>query len=40
MMLQNTAQTTQAFFDAADQHFEDEEPLLAYETCGMPPPTP
>ena len=31
MMLQNTAQTTQAFFEAADQHFEDEEPLLAYE---------
>ena len=31
MLVQNTAQTTQAFFDAADQHFEDEEPLLAYE---------
>ena len=31
MLLQNTAQTAQAFFDAADQHFEDEEPLLAYE---------
>ncbi len=27
----NIAQTAQAFFDAADQHFEDEEPLLAYE---------
>ena len=31
MLLQNTAQTAQAFFDAADQHFADEEPLLAYE---------
>lgn len=27
----NVAQTAQAYFDAADQHFEDEEPLLAYE---------
>ena len=31
MLTQRTAQTAQAFFDAADQHFEDEEPLLAYE---------
>ena len=31
MLFQNTAQTAQAFFDAADRHFEDEEPLLAYE---------
>ena len=31
MLTQHTAQTAQAFFDAADQHFEDEEPLLAYE---------
>ena len=31
MLTQHTAQTTQAFFDAADRHFEDEEPLLAYE---------
>lgn len=31
MIARNTAQATQAFFDAADQHFEDEEPLLAYE---------
>jgi uncharacterized protein (UPF0332 family) len=31
MLTQHTAQATQAFFDAADQHFEDEEPLLAYE---------
>ena len=29
--MQNIAQTAQAYFDAADQHFEDEEPLLAYE---------
>ena len=28
---QNTAQAAQAFFAAADQHFDDEEPLLAYE---------
>ena len=27
----NITQTAQAYFDAADQHFEDEEPLLAYE---------
>ena len=32
MLSQNTAQTAQAFFDAADQYFEDEEPLLAYES--------
>ena len=31
MLAQNIAQTAQAYFDAADQHFEDEEPLLAYE---------
>lgn len=31
MLRHNTAQAAQAFFDAADQHFEDEEPLLAYE---------
>ena len=31
MLAQDTAQTAQAFFDAADQHFADEEPLLAYE---------
>ena len=31
MLTQHTAQTAQAFFDAADRHFEDEEPLLAYE---------
>ena len=31
MLTQHTAQTAQAFFDAADQHFEDEEPLLAYD---------
>ena len=31
MLTQHTAQTAQAFFEAADQHFEDEEPLLAYE---------
>lgn len=31
MLTEQTAQTTQAFFDAADQHFEDEEPLLAYD---------
>ena len=31
MLIQNIAQTAQAFFDAADQHFLDEEPLLAYE---------
>ena len=31
MLTQHTAQATQAFFDAADQHFEDEEPLLAYD---------
>ena len=31
MLPQHTAQATQAFFDAADQHFEDEEPLLAYD---------
>ena len=31
MLTQHTAQAAQAFFDAADQHFEDEEPLLAYE---------
>ena len=30
-LTQHTSQTAQAFFDAADQHFEDEEPLLAYE---------
>ena len=29
--VQNIVQTAQAYFDAADQHFEDEEPLLAYE---------
>ncbi len=29
--VQNIAQTAQGFFDAADQCFEDEEPLLAYE---------
>ena len=29
--MQNVAQTAQAFFDAADRHFIDEEPLLAYE---------
>ncbi len=27
----NITQTARAYFDAADQHFEDEEPLLAYE---------
>ena len=32
MLAQNIAQTAQAYFDAADQHFEDEEPLLAYES--------
>lgn len=31
MTLQHTAQATQAFFEAADRHFEDEEPLLAYD---------
>ena len=31
MIAQNIAQTAQAYFDAADRHFEDEEPLLAYE---------
>lgn len=31
MILQDTARAAQAYFDAADQHFEDEEPLLAYE---------
>ena len=31
MLNRNTAQATKAFFDAADQHFEDEEPLLAYD---------
>ena len=31
MLTQHTAQVTQAFFDAADQHFADEEPLLAYD---------
>ena len=31
MILQDTALAAQAFFDAADRHFEDEEPLLAYE---------
>ena len=31
MLVHNTAEATQAFFDAADQHFEDEEPLLAYD---------
>ena len=31
MLTQHTAQAAQAFFDAADQHFEDEEPLLAYD---------
>lgn len=31
MLTQHTAQATQAFFEAADQHFEDEEPLLAYD---------
>ena len=31
MITQHTAQATQAFFDAADQHFADEEPLLAYD---------
>lgn len=31
MLTQHTAQATQAFFDAAGQHFEDEEPLLAYD---------
>ena len=31
MLTQHTARAAQAFFDAADQHFEDEEPLLAYE---------
>ena len=31
MLTQNIAHATQAFFDAADQHFADEEPLLAYE---------
>ena len=30
-LTQHTAQATQAFFDAADRHFEDEEPLLAYD---------
>ncbi|MCY4557986.1 MAG: hypothetical protein OXF79_16795 [Chloroflexi bacterium] len=30
-LTQHTAQAAQAFFDAADQHFEDEEPLLAYD---------
>ena len=31
MIARTTAQAAQAFFDAADRHFEDEEPLLAYE---------
>ena len=31
MLRQNTAHAAQAFFDAADRYFEDEEPLLAYE---------
>ena len=31
MIAHTTAQATQAFFDAADRHFEDEEPLLAYD---------
>lgn len=31
MLAQDTAQTARAFFDAADRHFADEEPLLAYE---------
>ena len=31
MITRTTAQAAQAFFDAADRHFEDEEPLLAYE---------
>ena len=31
MLTQHTAQVTQAYFDAADQHFADEEPLLAYD---------
>ena len=31
MLTQHTAQAAQAYFDAADQHFEDEEPLLAYD---------
>ncbi|MDE2785928.1 MAG: hypothetical protein OXL37_04625 [Chloroflexota bacterium] len=31
MIARTTAQTTQAFFEAADRHFEDEEPLLAYD---------
>ncbi len=31
ILTQHTAQAAQAFFDAADQHFEDEEPLLAYD---------
>lgn len=31
MLVQDIIQTAQAYFDAADQHFEDEEPALAYE---------
>ena len=31
MLTRDITQTAQAYFDAADQHFEDEEPLLAYE---------
>ena len=31
MIARTTAQATQSFFEAADRHFEDEEPLLAYE---------
>lgn len=31
MIARTTAQATQAFFDVADRHFEEEEPLLAYE---------
>ena len=32
MIARDTAQTTQEFFEAADRRFEDEEPLLAYES--------
>ena len=31
MLARDISQTAQAFFDAADRFFEDEEPLLAYE---------